>query len=92
MKSYLRSLLNIRTTKFDAHHAESPDIYGYSIEVQSIISNELAIPMEKYMVLLHSTPNFHLTSRENTEYLFAGTACYVKGAGDIMDKLGATWY
>ena len=40
------------------------------------------------MVLLHSTPNFHLTPRENTEVsVCLGTACYVKGAGDIMDKL-----
>lgn len=68
---------------------KAQDIYGYlPIEVQSIISNELAIPMEKVYGVATFYSQFSLNPKGKYRVsVCLGTACYVKGAGDIMDKL-----
>ena len=68
-------------------HAQ--DIYGYlPIEVQSIIANELGIPMEKVYGVATFYAQFSLNPKgEYTISVCLGTACYVKGSGDIFDKL-----
>ncbi|WP_313630084.1 NAD(P)H-dependent oxidoreductase subunit E [Enterococcus devriesei] len=62
-------------------------IYGYlPIEVLERLSNELKLPLEE----LYSTATFYaqftfVPKGEYTISVCMGTACYVKGAGDILD-------
>ncbi len=64
-------------------------IYGYlPIEVQSIIARELNIPMEKVYGVATFYAQFSLVPKgEYTISVCLGTACYVKGSGDIFEKL-----
>jgi len=64
-------------------------IYGYlPIEVQTMIANELTIPLEKVYGVVTFYSQFSLSPKgEYTISVCLGTACYVKGAGDIYDKL-----
>ena len=68
---------------------EAQDIYGYlPIEVQQIIAKELNIPLEEVYGVATFYSQFSLNPKG--EYQFSvclGTACYVKGAGDLFDKL-----
>ncbi|HHX57775.1 MAG TPA: NAD(P)H-dependent oxidoreductase subunit E [Clostridiales bacterium] len=68
---------------------KSQDIYGYlPIEVQVIISNELNIPLEEIYGIVTFYSQFSLTPKGKYNVsVCLGTACYVKGAGDLYDKL-----
>ncbi|MBR5121698.1 MAG: NAD(P)H-dependent oxidoreductase subunit E [Oscillospiraceae bacterium] len=68
---------------------KAQDIYGYlPIEVQSLIATELGIPMEKVYGVATFYAQFTLVPKgEYNISVCLGTACYVKGSGDIMDKL-----
>lgn len=68
---------------------KAQDIYGYlPIEVQTIISNETGIPLEKIYGVATFYSQFSLFPKgEYTISVCLGTACYVKGSGDIFDKL-----
>lgn len=68
---------------------EAQEIYGYlPIEVQSIISNELSIPLEKIYGVATFYSQFSLSPKgKYVVSICLGTACYVKGAGDILLKL-----
>ena len=68
---------------------KAQDIYGYlPIEVQTMIANELTIPLEKVYGVVTFYSQFSLSQKgEYTISVCLGTACYVKGAGDIYDKL-----
>lgn len=68
---------------------KAQDIYGYlPIEVQTMISNEMNIPMEKIYGVATFYSQFSLDPKgEYTISVCLGTACYVKGSGDIFDKL-----
>lgn len=63
-------------------------IYGYlPIEILKRLSNELELPLEE----LYSTATFYaqftfVPKGEYTISVCMGTACYVKGAGDILDS------
>jgi len=65
------------------------EIYGYlPIEVMKIIATELNMPLEEIFGIATFYSQFTLNPRG--KYTFAvcmGTACYVKGAGDILDKI-----
>ena len=68
---------------------EAQNIYGYlPIEVQKIISDELDVPMaEIYGVVTFYT---QFTTNPKGKYNIAvclGTACYVKGSGEILEKI-----
>ena len=68
---------------------EAQDIYGYlPIEVQAIISKHLDITMaEIYGVVTFYT---QFTTQPKGKYkigICLGTACYVKGSGDILNKI-----
>lgn len=68
---------------------EAQDIYGYlPIEVQAIISQHLNITMaEIYGVVTFYT---QFTTQPKGKYkigICLGTACYVKGSGDILNKI-----
>lgn len=68
---------------------EAERIYGYlPIEILQRISSTLDIPLEE----LYSTATFYaqfsfVPKGKYTISVCMGTACYVKGAGDIMDSI-----
>ena len=68
---------------------EAQDIYGYlPLEVQTIISNELNIPLEKIYGVVTFYSQFSLTPKGQYQIsVCMGTACYVKGADKINDKI-----
>lgn len=68
-------------------HAQG--IYGYlPIEVQTMISNEMDIPLEKIYGVCTFYSQFSLQPKGQYRIsVCLGTACYVKGAGDIFRKL-----
>ena len=68
---------------------KAQDIYGYlPIEVQTIISNEMNIPLEKVYGVVTFYSQFSLNPKGKYKIsVCLGTACYVKGSGDIYNKL-----
>jgi NADP-reducing hydrogenase subunit HndA len=68
---------------------EAQDIYGYlPIEVQTIISNEMDVPLEKVYGIVTFYSQFSLSPKGKFNVsVCLGTACYVKGSGDIFNKL-----
>ena len=68
---------------------KAQDIYGYlPIEVQTIIADELGIPLEKVYGVATFYAQFSLSPKgEYNISVCLGTACYVKGAGNLFDKL-----
>lgn len=67
---------------------KAQEIYGYlPIEVQTIISKGLDIPLEKVYGVVTFYSQFGLEPKGKYKIsVCLGTACYVKGAGDIFDK------
>jgi len=65
------------------------EIYGYlPAEVQKIISKELGMSFEEIYGVVTFYSQFNLNPKgKNRISVCLGTACYVKGAGDVMDKL-----
>lgn len=68
---------------------KAQDIYGYlPIEVQTIISNETGVPLEEIFGVVTFYSQFSLNPKGKYNIsVCLGTACYVKGSGDIYDKL-----
>lgn len=68
---------------------EAQLIYGYlPIEVQTMISNEMNIPLEKIYGVVTFYSQFSLSPKGKYKVsVCLGTACYVKGSGDIYNKL-----
>ncbi len=68
---------------------KAQEIYGYlPVEVQTIISNGLNIPLEKIYGVVTFYSFFSLYPKG--KYCISvclGTACYVKGSGDIFNSL-----
>lgn len=67
---------------------KAQDIYGYlPIEVQKIIANELDVALEKVYGVVTFYSQFSLTPKGKYKIsVCLGTACYVKGSGDIFEK------
>lgn len=65
------------------------EIYGYlPIEVQKIVAEELNVPLEKVFGVSTFYSQFTLNPRGKYQIsVCLGTACYVKGSGDIIDKV-----
>ncbi len=88
-------LLKVIADKKDDQGALMPvlqkaqDIYGYlPIEVQTMIAEEMNIPLEKVYGVVTFYSQFSLNPKGKYKIsVCLGTACYVKGAGDIYDKL-----
>lgn len=88
-------LLKVIAEKKDDRGALMPilqkaqDIYGYlPIEVQTIISNEMNIPLEKIYGVVTFYSQFSLNPKGKYQIsVCLGTACYVKGSGDIYNRL-----
>ncbi|MBO4484866.1 MAG: NAD(P)H-dependent oxidoreductase subunit E [Lachnospiraceae bacterium] len=68
---------------------KAQDIYGYlPIEVQTMISDETGIPLEKIYGVVTFYAQFSLYPKGKYAIsVCLGTACYVKGSGDIYNKL-----
>ncbi len=68
---------------------KAQEIYGYlPIEVQTIISDEMNVPLEKIYGIVTFYSQFSLNPKGKYNVsVCLGTACYVKGSGDIFDKL-----
>ena len=68
---------------------KAQDVYGYlPIEVEQKIADALDISLEKVYEVVTFYAQFALNPKG--EYNFSvclGTACYVKGAGDLFDRL-----
>ena len=68
---------------------EAQGIYGYlPIEVQNTIAEGMEVPLEKIYGIATFYAQFSLTPQgQHHISVCLGTACYVKGSGDIYDKL-----
>ena len=68
---------------------KAQEIYGYlPIEVQTIISDEMNVPLEKIYGIVTFYSQFSLSPKGKYNVsVCLGTACYVKGSGDIFNKL-----
>lgn len=64
-------------------------IYGYlPLEVQQIISDEMQIPLAKIYGVVTFYSQFSLEPKGKYQIsVCLGTACYVKGSGEVYDKL-----
>ena len=67
---------------------QAQEIYGYlPIEVQTMIADGLSVPLAEVYGVVTFYTQFSLNPKG--EYKIAvclGTACYVKGSGDILEK------
>jgi NADP-reducing hydrogenase subunit HndA len=65
------------------------EIYGYlPIEVQTVVAEELNIPLEEVYGVATFYSQFSLYPKGKYKIsVCLGTACYVKGSGDVFDKL-----
>ncbi len=65
------------------------EIYGYlPIEVQKIVSEELNIPLEDIFGVSTFYSQFTLNPKGEITYsVCLGTACYVKGSGEVFEEL-----
>ncbi len=68
---------------------EAQDIYGYlPIEVQSIIAKGLDVTLAEVYGVVTFYTQFSLNPKgEYKISVCLGTACYVKGSGDIINKI-----
>lgn len=67
---------------------EAQEIYGYlPIEVQTKIAEGMDVPLEKVYGVATFYAQFSLSPKgEYNISVCLGTACYVKGSGDIFDR------
>ena len=67
---------------------KAQDIYGYlPLEVQNMIADGMEVPVEKVYGVATFYAQFSLSPKGKYNIsVCLGTACYVKGAGEIMDK------
>lgn len=68
---------------------EAQEVYGYlPMEVQEIIADKLGVSMEEIFGVATFYSQFALTPKGKYNVsVCLGTACYVKGAGALVDKL-----
>lgn len=68
---------------------KAQEIYGYlPVEVQRMIADELDIPLEEVYGVCTFYSQFSLYPKGKYKVsVCLGTACYVKGSGDIYDRL-----
>lgn len=68
---------------------QAQDLYGYlPVEVQTMIAEGLDIPLEHIYGVATFYSQFTLNPKGKYQIsVCLGTACYVKGAGSIIDKL-----
>ena len=84
----------IDANKHDKSHLmavmqQAQDVYGYlPIEVQNMIAEGMNVPLEKVYGVATFYAQFSLSPKGDYHIAVClGTACYVKGSGQIYDKL-----
>jgi NADH:ubiquinone oxidoreductase subunit E len=68
---------------------EAQEIYGYlPIEVQKYIAEKMDVPLEEVFGISTFYAQFALNPKGEVDIAVClGTACYVKGSGDLLDKI-----
>lgn len=68
---------------------EAQEIYGYlPIEVQTMIAEGLGVPLAEVYGIVTFYTQFSLNPKGQYPIgVCLGTACYVKGSGDILEKI-----
>ena len=68
---------------------KAQDIYGYlPIEVQQMIADGMDVPLEKVYGVATFYAQFALSPKGKYNVsVCLGTACYVKGSGDILEEI-----
>lgn len=68
---------------------EAQEIYGYlPIEVQKMVAEGLSVPLEEVYGVSTFYSQFALSPKGKYNIsVCLGTACYVKGSGDILNKI-----
>ena len=68
---------------------QAQDIYGYlPFEVQEMIANGMDVPVEKVYGVATFYAQFSLSPKGKYNVsVCLGTACYVKGSGDVFNKI-----
>ena len=68
---------------------QAQEIYGYlPIEVQTIIAEEMDVPLEKVYGVSTFYSQFPLNPKGKYQVsVCLGTACYVKGSGAILEEI-----
>ena len=68
---------------------EAQEIYGYlPIEVQTMVAEGLGVPLEEVYGVSTFYSQFVLNPKGDVSIAVClGTACYVKGSGDLLDKI-----
>lgn len=68
---------------------KAQEIYGYlPVEVQTMIANGLRVPLEEVYGVATFYSQFSLYPKGKYKIsVCLGTACYVKGSGDVFDRL-----
>lgn len=68
---------------------EAQEVYGYlPVEVQTIVADKLEVPLEEIFGVATFYSQFSLTPKGKYNVsVCLGTACYVKGASALLDKL-----
>ena len=68
---------------------EAQEIYGYlPIEVQTMIADGLGVPLDEVYGVSTFYSQFALSPKGKYNIsVCLGTACYVKGSGDVLNKL-----
>ena len=76
-------------SKLMAVMQEAQEIYGYlPMEVQEMIADGMNVPLEKVYGVATFYAQFALSPKGAYNIsVFLGTACYVKGSGDIFNRL-----
>ncbi len=68
---------------------EAQEIYGYlPIEVQKYIADKMEVPLEEVYGISTFYAQFALNPKGQVAIAVClGTACYVKGSGELLDKI-----
>ncbi|HKL93966.1 MAG TPA: NAD(P)H-dependent oxidoreductase subunit E [Clostridia bacterium] len=88
LRAAMQSLKNVEGSLMPALQA-AQGIYGYlPIEVQKIVAAELKVPLEEIFGVATFYSQFTLNPRgKYTVSVCLGTACYVKGSNNVLDKI-----
>ena len=71
---------------------EAQEVYGYlPVEVQTMVAEGLGVPLEEVFGVSTFYSQFSLTPKGKYNIsICLGTACYVKGAAAVLDKVSQT--
>lgn len=88
LKAVIESHKGVKGATIAVLH-EAQNIYGYlPLEVQQMISEGLDVPLAEIYGIVTFYAQFSLNPKGKYQIgVCLGTACYVKGSGDILEKV-----